>query len=795
MKSKAPTEIERYNPPAEVGLTEAQVSQRIKSGLINKVNNNYSKSYKQILFDNLFTYFNLLYVLVTIALLMFNNADEIGYLFIIIPNILISIIQEINAKHTIAKLSLISSNTTTVIRQGAKTQIQTSAVVLDEIIVLSSGNQIVADSVVVSGEIEVNEALLTGESASVKKITGDKLLAGSYVVAGNCVCRAINVGKTNYIEGLKAKVQKHKKTNSEILISLNKLITIIGVLIPLVAFFTGLVVSKIQGTENISTIVATVAGPIIGMIPAGLFLLTTITLTVSVINLANNKALVQDIYCIEMLSRVDVLCFDKTGTITDGNMKVSQVQILNKQKEQVIDQLLLSLIESTKDNSTTANAIYEYCTGKKIKPLPTQAAVPFNSKCKQSAITIDNVTYHLGAAEYVLNSINNELADSITSLAKKGFRVMVLAASNDKLTDGQIGKADNVIALITLREHIRPDIKQTINYFNTNGVKLLVISGDNEYTVSEIARQAGIVDSDKVISLNGMTDEQVCEAANKYNVFCRVNPEQKHLIVKSLRQAGHVVGMTGDGINDILALKEADCSISMASGSAAARNASQLVLLDSDFTKLPLVVSEGRKVINNIQRTSSLYLMKTIFTTVFAVICILSFTQYPFTAKQFLVLEMFVIGLPSVALALQPNKDIVKGKFLRNILANAFPSGLSLVICITALFTINLISPFGAEELKAMSSITLSLSGVMMLMFICLPLNRFRLTVLVSSFIAVILAYIIFWNSADLLLFKFGLGLIPLKFGHFVTCGIIALMSVPIKMLLSVLIRRKNKDL
>lgn len=782
----------RYNP-SETGLTEQQVNQRIKEKLDNKVNNNYSKTYRQIFFDNLFTYFNLLYFIVTLALILFNNLDEIGYLFIVVPNILISIIQEINAKRTIEKLSLISSKSVAVIRQGVKQQINTSSVVLDDIILLNSGDQIVADSIVISGEVEVDESLLTGESVSVKKIVGDNLLAGSYIKAGSCISRADCVGKNNYIEKLKSKVQKHKKTNSEILISLNKLIKVIGIIIPFVALFTGIVANSLQKTSNISQLIATIAGPIIGMIPAGLFLLTTVALAVSVVKLARNKALVQDIYCIEMLSRVDVLCFDKTGTITDGNMEISTIKVLDDNSKVNVEQILLSIMEHSNENNSTAQAIKNYCLHKEIKQLQVQQSMPFSSKNKQIAAIINNITYQLGAPEYVLNPIDDNLSKVISSYTTKGYRVILLASSNNKIVNNEVEKADNAIALIIISEHIRPDAIKTIKYFNDNGVSLKVISGDNENTVSEIAKQAGIVGADKAISLYGKTNEQVYEAAKIYNIFSRVNPDQKHILIKSLRDSGYIVGMTGDGVNDILALKEADCSISMASGSAAARNASQLVLLDSDFSRLPLVVAEGRQVINNIQRTSSLFLMKTIFTTLFAIICIICVIQYPFTAKQFLLLEMFVIGAPSLALALQPNKDIVKGKFLNNIISNALPSGLTLVICISSLFIVNLFISVSAEELKAMASLTLTLCGIMMLIFICLPLNKFRLAVVIASIIAVILMYCIFWTSADLIVFKFGLDLAPLTTTQYITCFIITLLSIPLRMLMTIILKKDKK--
>lgn len=724
-----PKVVKRFNVEPSVGLNEEQVNQRKEEGLTNHVSKKFSKSYKTIILENVFTFFNMLNFIIGGVLIYFGAYLDCMFLVITIANMVIGMIQEIRAKQTIDKLSLVSAPTAKVIRNGVVSEIATQELVLDDIMLLSNGKQICSDSIVVSGDVEVNESLLTGESIAVKKKIGDKLFSGSFIVSGNCVAKVEKVGKDNYVEILAHKAKKYKKPHSEIMSSLNLAIkTISGFVIVLgtLMFFNNY--NTLGG--SIAETVKTTSGSIIGMVPSGLFLLTSLALAVSVIRLAKNKTLVQDLYCIEMLARVNVLCLDKTGTITDGKMKVMETVELRTDPKIPLNQIMSSMLASLEDNNQTSIALIDYFGV--TKKLKKQEVIPFSSERKYSAVTFsDGTTYAFGAPEFVVKNLSAKLESKINSYAQSGFRVLMVAESNLPIVDGKVPKNLTPSALIVIQDHIREDAADTIKWFKESGVEIKVISGDNPIAVSEIAKRVGVEGAENYISLEGLSGAEVAAIANDYTVFGRVTPEQKAVLVKSMRVAGKTVAMTGDGVNDILAMKESNCAIAMASGSEAARNVSHLVLLDSNFASMPKVVREGRRVINNIKNSASLFLMKTIYTIVLSIFVLLAHKTYPFTPKNMMLLEFFIIGISSFFLALEPNNNRVTGKFLPEVIKRSLPAALAMVINVIALFVVSRFYPLSVEEFTTMGILTVTFAGFISLTQVCVSYNAYK-AVLVS---------------------------------------------------------------
>ena len=714
--------IERFSPNQKLGLTSLQVEQRKNENLVNLVNKKFSKSYINIFVNNVCTFFNLLGLIVAVAL-AFVGASLTDFFFvsIYIANILIGIIQEIRAKKCIDKLSLISSKTTKVIRNGQEIEISSSQIVLDDIIKLGIGNQIPTDCILLDGDIEVNESLLTGESVPVKKKVGDTLLAGSFITCGVCTALANKVGSENYVEQLSLKAKAYKKPQSELMNSLKLIIKVISCLIVPFAVILMLKACLIQHI-NIDSAIMTTATSIIGMIPSGMFLLTSMALAVGIVKLAKHNTLIQDLYSLEMLARVDTICFDKTGTITNGNMVVDNVEIIAKSQENIND-IMSSMLFALKDTNQTACALKSHFGEEKV--YDSTAILPFNSARKFSAVTFEDKTYTFGAPEFILTKDEYALIkEKIENYSKQGFRVLILASSNSKIIDDSIEKTFTPLAIILLLDTIREDAIQTIKWFKDNGVSIKVISGDNPITVSEVSKRVGIENADKYISLEGLTDQEVMDVANDYTVFGRVSPEQKALLIKAMKNAGHVTAMTGDGVNDILALKESNCAISVAQGSDAARNISHIVLMDNNFNSMPKVVHEGRRVINNVQSSASLFLMKTIFTMAMTLFTFAFLGKYPFKLSNMLLLEMFVIGFPSFFLSLQPNESRVEGKFIRTVLAKSIPGAIMMVV------TAIIINCFGDisynDAYKTIAVFAITYSGLINLLYICTPLNKYR---------------------------------------------------------------------
>jgi len=678
---KNPTTLKRYEPDPSFGLTNEIAEERIIDGFNNKSVENKTKSIPKIIFTNIVSFFNIMMFLIAGALIAVGAYTDLIFLAIVTANILIGIIQEIKAKSMIDSLSLISAPVALVVREGQEIEVDTNEVVLDDIMILSTGNQICADSIVVYGAIEVNESLLTGESDAIIKKPGDSLYSGSFVVSGKCKVRVDKVGKDNYIEKLSGQVKSYKKPKSDLLNSLSLIIRIMAVPVIVLGGTLFLIMYYRNGdyTGDIVNCIRKTAGAMIGMIPSGLFLMSSIALMVGVIRLGQRNVLVQELYCIEMLARVNCICLDKTGTITDGTMVVKNVIEYNSVNGLATRNVISAMLNALPDRNLTSQALKEkFGLGKRIRHIAT---IPFSSQRKLQAVTFDKYgTYILGAPEFVLSNTFNIYKKDVDKYAALGYRVLCLAYNPESIKNGNLPEGENqVVSMILIEDTIRPDAINTIRYFKESGVEVRVISGDNPITVSKIALRAGITGAEKYISLDGLSDNEVRRAALKYNVFGRVSPKQKQILIKTLKESGRTVAMTGDGVNDILALREADCSIAVASGSEAARNCSHLVLLDSNFDSMPFVVSEGRRVINNVTKVSSLFLTKTIFSLFLAIEAVIT-GSYPISTNQLFLIDTLAIGLPSLLLVNEPNNNPVKGKFLYNVIKEALPGAITILL-------------------------------------------------------------------------------------------------------------------
>ena len=774
-KKKTPStvvsNVKRFHAAANEGLTTAQVDERINQGLVNKTGKKQSKTYPSIIFGNIFTGFNILCAIAAAALIL-AHAPMSQYLFVIIflVNTLVAIVLEIRAKQKLDKLSILSSPTAKVMRNGKKIEIPAEELVIDDILLLSAGQQVPADCIAVEGMAELNESLLTGESVPIKKEDGAMLYAGSFVASGHIAVRVEKIGEDTYISKLTARAKKYKRPNSEIMNSISLFIKVIAFLIVPIAILTfynnystiegawdnmsangGFWATLMSNDADLNKTIQNTASVVIGMIPSGLLLLTTVALSTGMIRLAKYNTLVQDMYSLEMLARVNVLCLDKTGTITDGRMKVSDCILLGTAGADIgIDDILGSMLASLNDNNQTSIALYErFGHSSALQPIAT---LPFSSARKLSAVTFEEAgTYVIGAPEFVLKPVPVRIDKIVKQYAQMGLRVLVLAHAPGAIQGDKTPSGLRAVAIITLSDNIRPDAVETIKWFRENDVNVKVISGDNPVTVSEVARRAGIKNAAQFLSLEGLSDLEVETAANQYTVFGRVTPEQKAILIKAIKKSGHTVAMTGDGVNDILAMKEADCAISVASGSEAARNVSNLVLQDNNFGSMPKIVNEGRRVINNVKNSSSLYIMKTLLILMLAVICISLKKMYFFQTNNMLMYEMLISAIPSLVLSLQPNTDRVKGKFIPYVLSRAIPGALTMTVGIMVVYLIHsssLAETFGfvrsvdTPVYNALMMIALTACGLVMLYRICQPFNVVRavLWVIAVALCAIVLA-------------------------------------------------------
>ncbi|MBR3804948.1 MAG: HAD-IC family P-type ATPase [Clostridia bacterium] len=740
----------RFEVSATKGLSSEQVERRVETGLTNFVKARNSKSIPAIILGNTLTFFNLLCAIVIVAYVVVGA--DLGNFTFIIPfalNLVIGIFQEIRAKLSIEKLSILQAPTTMVIRNGQEYEISTSDLVLDDVFKVVAGNQIPVDGVVLDGNAEVNESLLTGESVPIKKKAGDFILAGSFITSGSLVAKADKVAEECYVQKLTERAKKHKKPNSELMATLTWIVKIVGLIIIPIAIGIGLVNYKnpiISETfDNIQKFVVTRTGAVVlGMIPAGLILLTTIALSLGVIRLFKRNTLVQDMYSLEMLARVDVLCLDKTGTITDGRMQVIKDIMLTDKHPFPLSDIVGTMQGVFEDNNATSSALRaHYQSNAEFTVVKT---IPFSSARKYSAVTFSETgTYAIGAPEFVLKELSPFIREQMDHYINHGNRVLLLAHSPAQITSkGELPSTLKPIALIVLSDNIRPEAIETINWFKENKVEVKVISGDNPITVSEIAKRAGIENASNWISLEGLSDKEVASIADKYTVFGRVTPDQKCVLIKALKMSGHTVAMTGDGVNDILAMRESDCAVTVATGADAAKSVAHIVLADNNFNSMPKVVAEGRRVINNIQQSASLFLMKTIFTALLAFISIATMSPFPFETKHLTMLELFVIGFASLALSLQPNEKRVEGDFLTTIFSNAIPGALLLLMNVYIIKLISLFGIFPSEEFTmTMQVVAFSIGGVVYLHKVCKPYNVLR-AVIISIVIAAMAVWVVF---------------------------------------------------
>lgn len=722
-----------------MGLNENEVAARENAGLVNKAEISTDKSVKEIIRSNTLTYFNLIFFIIAVLLCVVGSFRNLTFLPVVIGNSLIGIFQEIRAKKTLEKMSILNSPHAVAIRSGRQVKISTEELVKDDVVVFSAGDQICADAVVISGNIKVNEALLTGESDEIEKVGGSSLMSGSFVVSGQCCARLVNVGEEAYIYKLtKEAKEMGSGEQSEMVKSINQIVKWMGIaIIPigLILFYQSYWINH----ETFKTGIVSTVAAITGMIPEGLYMLTTIALALGTIRLAQQKVLLHDMKSIEALARVDVLCVDKTGTITEPNMTVDNVYCLNNGliTPDELKGLFVDYATAAVDNNATMLAIKDYAavlnTNGMYNKRTAVSVQPFSSTDKFSTITFRDGTFILGAPEFVMKDNFESVAGEITPFAEKGYRVLLLAKKADSGMTEPLG-------FVVLSNPIRKGAVKTFQYFNEQNVAIKVISGDSPKTVSEVAKQAGIANSDKYIDASLLdTDEKIKQAAVQYTVFGRVTPKQKQKLVKALQEAGHTVAMTGDGVNDILAMKDADCSVAMASGSEAASQAAQVVLMDSDFSKMPDVVFEGRRVVNNIQRSSSLFLVKNIFSLLLSVFSAVFLITYPLEPSQISLIGMFTIGIPGFLLALEPNKNRIQGHFLKNVLLKALPAGLADVLAVGALVVCGNVFSLPKEDIATASTMLLCVIGFMILINISKPFTPIKYGILALNVTGLVL--------------------------------------------------------
>lgn len=722
-----------------MGLNENEVAARENAGLVNKAEISTDKSVKEIIRSNTLTYFNLIFFIIAVLLCVVGSFRNLTFLPVVIGNSLIGIFQEIRAKKTLEKMSILNSPHAVAIRSGRQVKISTEELVKDDVVVFSAGDQICADAVVISGNIKVNEALLTGESDEIEKVAGSSLMSGSFVVSGQCCARLVNVGEEAYIYKLtKEAKEMGSGEQSEMVKSINQIVKWMGIaIIPigLILFYQSYWINH----ETFKTGIVSTVAAITGMIPEGLYMLTTIALALGTIRLAQQKVLLHDMKSIEALARVDVLCVDKTGTITEPNMTVDNVYCLNNGliTPEELKGLFVDYATAAVDNNATMLAIKNYAavlnTNGMYNKRTAVSVQPFSSTDKFSTITFRDGTFILGAPEFVMKDNFESVAGEITPFAEKGYRVLLLAKKADSGMTEPLG-------FVVLSNPIRKGAVKTFQYFNEQNVAIKVISGDSPKTVSEVAKQAGIANSDKYIDASLLdTDEKIKQAAVQYTVFGRVTPKQKQKLVQALQEAGHTVAMTGDGVNDILAMKDADCSVAMASGSEAASQAAQVVLMDSDFSKMPDVVFEGRRVVNNIQRSSSLFLVKNIFSLLLSVFSAVFLITYPLEPSQISLIGMFTIGIPGFLLALEPNKNRIQGHFLKNVLLKALPAGLADVLAVGALVVCGNVFSLPKEDIATASTMLLCVIGFMILINISKPFTPIKYGILALNVTGLVL--------------------------------------------------------
>lgn len=745
--------MKRYNPSFKEGLTSEQVNERVLSNLVNYNDAPPTKTVKQIIMSNFFTYFNFINVVLGAAIIgagiygnqLFDALKNCLFMGVIICNSIISIIQEIISKKIIDKLSVLAEAKVIGIRNGKEVTLGIEEIVLDDVLKLSLGNQVVTDSVILEGDIEVNESFLTGEVDPIPKHAGDMILSGSFIVSGSCYVKVEHIGRDNYISTISSEAKYNKKVNSVIMTSFERMLKVLSVfIVPVGAllFTNQLVVTNYDITASIFNTV----GALIGMIPEGLLLLTSSVMAVSVVRLSKYHVLVQQLYCIETLARVDVICLDKTGTITEGAMEFVDAVVLDGVSKAQLDEVLCNVSYAFDNMNATMEAIQLHYPSRGIWSISDKQE--FSSSRKYSAVSFDERgTFYIGAPEFVLKSDYSKYQSVIDKYTD--YRVLVVAFNKENLSKGP----DNLMVLgfILIQDKIRKEAPDTLRYFKEQGVRVKIISGDNFKTVCSIAKRAGLVDA-RGMDASLLNKDNIDEMLEKYDVFGRVTPEQKKMIIESLQRKGHTVAMTGDGVNDVLALKKADCSIAMASGSDAAKNVSQLVLLDSNFASMPEVVAEGRRTINNVERSASLLLIKTIFTCILVVICIVMQSEYFYLPIHLSLITTCTISIPSFVLALEPNHNRVRGKFMLKVVGKSVPAALTVVFNVVMIVLFRNQFNLDSDLTSTLIVIMTGTTGFIFLSRLCRPFNWFRgglFFFLVSLFIYIVMFHSDFFDLSQ----------------------------------------------
>ena len=744
-------EVPVVHASAEQGLSTAQVRERMEGGWANLPVEPAGKTTKQIIRSNVFTYFNILFIFLALCVAAVGLIDpeqfvHIGFMGVIIINTVIGIVQELRSKKTLEKLNVLAAPQGRVIRDGTEKTVATDLLVRDDIVIFSGGNQIYADAEVVEGECSVNEALITGEADEIKKRPGDKLLSGSFLVNGECRARLTDVGADSYVSQLTLEAKRSKPPKkSEMMRSLENLVKWIGILvIPLgVVMF---IKEHVWLGDDLPISVTSTVASIINMIPEGLYLLTSLALVAGVVRLAQRKTLVHELECIETLARVDTLCVDKTGTVTENKMTVEDVHLLDEDRFSLDDvrTIMSDYVYAMKADNDTMAAMRKYFTGTVTRQ--AEQTLPFSSAKKYGgAMFPGGDTYLLGAPDVLLAAQEGlEFDELIDGYSAKGCRVLLLGMYDGALTDDAPTAELTPVALILLSNKIREEAPETFGYFAKQGVQVKVISGDNALAVSEVAKRAGIEGAEEYIDARTLTTpEEIAEAAERCNVFGRVTPAQKRQLVQALKAKGHTVAMTGDGVNDVLALKEADCSIAVASGSEVAAQVSNIVLMDNNFASMPSVVAEGRRVINNIERSAALYLVKNIFTFFLAIFTLIMIQPYPFSPLQLTLVNSLTIGIPSFILAMEPNENLITGKFMRNVLFRAFPAALTDVILIIGVIAFYITFDFDRSMLSTICTGIIGIVGLMMVHQTCKPYNKLRIAMIVTLSALYLAGYLI----------------------------------------------------
>lgn len=745
-----------------VGLTEAEVQERIAAGQTNRADITTEKTTKQIILSNTLTYFNLIFLVLAILLIIAGSFRNLTFLPVVIANTVIGIVQELRAKKTLDKMNMLHAPHTIVLREGRQMQIASVDLVKDDIILLRAGNQICADACVLQGSVAVNESLLTGESDEIRKEPGNRLMSGSFVVSGQCYARLEQVGNDSYISRLTAEAkQMGDGEPSEMIRSVNQLIKWVGVIIiPVGAVLFAQ--AYFMNNETFQKSIISMVAAVTGMIPEGLYLLTTMALVMGTVRLAGRNVLLHDMKSIEALARVDVLCVDKTGTITEPGMQVAQIVAAKAYREAVgqgeagqaackqemsgqaaaemVENLLTDYAAAISDDNETMQALRNYIQEKTDAKRTGSAGrharfvLPFSSSRKYSAVTFAEGSFAFGAPEFIMGSRYEWIRQEIAPYQQKGYRVLLLAACSSVNGDGTLAGEVSPVGFVILSNPLRKNAKKTFAYFKSQKVTVKVISGDNPQTVSEIAKLAGIDHADEYVDAGSLrTEEELQEAALRYTVFGRVTPRQKRLLVQALQNAGHTVAMTGDGVNDILAMKDADCSIAMASGSEAAAQAAQAVLLDSDFGHMPDVVAQGRQVVNNIQRSASLFLVKNTFSLLMALFSAVFAITYPLEPSQISLISMFTIGVPGFLLAMEPNRERIRGHFMTNVMLRALPAGITDALAVGALVTCGEVFRIPGTDIATASTMLLSAVGFMILIKISQPFNKAKYAIVIGN--------------------------------------------------------------